>query len=62
MIRTLYAHARERGVKKLTLATTTYQRAALEMYKRLGWVEVKRIALGVPFVWDLHLYTLELNL
>ncbi|KAJ3520255.1 hypothetical protein NMY22_g12837 [Coprinellus aureogranulatus] len=62
LIRTLYSYAREKRLKKLTLSTTTYQVTALDMYKRLGWVEVGKFRLAGPWIRDFHLHTLDLKL
>lgn len=55
LIRTLLAHARERGVKVVMLGTTEYHAAALATYERYGWEYAKeremvfQMGWGMPF-------------
>ncbi|KAF6758360.1 acyl-CoA N-acyltransferase [Ephemerocybe angulata] len=61
LIKALVSHARERGLKKVVLSTTSYQGTARSLYKKLGWAETGKIGLHW-FMRNLDLYTLERTL
>lgn len=48
LVRFVISHAREHGLKEVTLTTTEYHLAAIELYKRAGFKEVGRAQL-YPF-------------
>lgn len=61
LLRTLIDHAKEKGLAKVVLLTTTYQAAAIVMYQRYGWVEVETRRF-LPFIFNARLHVLHLNL
>lgn len=61
LINALISHARERGLKKVVLSTTSYQGTARSLYKKLGWAETGKIGLHW-FMRNLDLCTLERTL
>lgn len=61
LMATLTAYARQKGLAKLVLTTTSYQPTAREMYKRSGWEEVQRTSLS-PFVRGVYQHTMQFTL
>lgn len=46
LLQTLIAHARAHHLPTVWLGTTEYQGAAINMYKKFGWVEARRDFVG----------------